>query len=114
MNEEAEFCTVDCCDCGIQFKFNKKIEEMWRKSGKTFHCPNGHSLHWDPKKTDTPEQAEIKKLKAEVKELKEKLTATETKLADSEKNLEAEKKRAEELATELEIWRPTTDDKKAG
>ena len=88
---------------------------MWRKSGKTFHCPNGHSLQWDPKKTDTPEQTEIKKLKAEVKELKEKLSASETKLAASEKKVEAEKKRADDLASELEIWRPsTTDDKKAG
>lgn len=106
MSDE-DFCEVDCCNCGIQFKFSKKIEEMWRKDEKTFYCPNGHSLVWKKPK-ESEEQKELKKLRAEVKELKEKLAA-------SEKNAEAEKKRADDLANELEIWRPsTTDDKKAG
>lgn len=106
MSEKDEYCEVDCCNCGITFKFSTKIEKMWRKDSKTFYCPNGHSLHW-PKEKESEEEKELKKLRAEVKELKEKLTA-------SEKKAEAEKKRADELASELEIWRPNTDDKKDG
>lgn len=102
-----EFNEVNCCNCGITFKFSKKIEEMWRKDEKTFYCPNGHSLVWNKPK-ETEEQKELKKLKAEVKELKEKLVA-------AEKQVEDQKQRVNELTTELEIWRPsTTEEQKAG
>lgn len=105
MSEE-DFNEVHCCNCGITFKFSKKIEEMWRKDEKTFYCPNGHSLVWHkPKESD--EEKTIKKLREEVKELKEKLSA-------AEKKADEQKKRADELATELEIWRPTTTETKDG
>ena len=104
MSEE-EFCVVNCNECGITFKFSKKIEDMWRKSSKTFFCPNGHSLHW-PKPKESEEEKELKKLRAEVNELR-------TKLVAADKRADEQKKRADELASELEIWRPTTtDDKK--
>lgn len=103
MSDE-EFCVVNCNECGITFKFSKKIEDMWRKSSKTFYCPNGHSLHW-PKPKESEEERELKKLRAEVKSLTEKLAAAEKKAED-------QKKRADELASELEIWRPTTNDDK--
>lgn len=101
-----ELCEVDCCSCGISFKFSKKIEEMWRKSEKTFYCPNGHTLVWNKPK-ESAEEKELKKLRAEVKELN-------TKLEAALKDAESQKKRADDLATELEIWRPTTSDQKAG
>lgn len=91
---------VTCCDCGIEFHFSKKIEEMWRKSEKTFFCPNGHKLVWNKPEDETPEQKELKSLRGEVTELKGKLEA-------ALKDVEAEKKRADELALELEIWHPT-------
>lgn len=100
-----DFNEVTCADCGIVFKFSKKIEELWRTTGKTFHCPNGHRLTW-PKETETPEQKELKTLREEVKTLKGKLA---TALSDAE----AQKKRADELATELEIWKPSTVEQKA-
>lgn len=103
MSEE-DFCVVNCNECGITFKFSKKIEDMWRKSSKTFYCPNGHSLHW-PKPKESDEEKELKKLRAEVNELR-------TKLLAAEKKAEDQKKRADELASELEIWRPTTNDDK--
>jgi len=107
MSEE-EFCAVNCNECGITFKFSTKIEEMWRKSSKTFFCPNGHSLHW-PKQTETAEQKELKKLRAEVSSLTDKLTA-------AEKNVTDQKKKIDELTAELEIWRPSTptEEQKAG
>lgn len=102
-----DFCEVDCPACGIKFKFTKKIEEMWRESGKTFYCPNGHTLNWSKPK-ESPEQKELKQLRSEVKELKEKL-------ATSEKQTEDHKRRVDELTAELEIWRPsTTEEQKAG
>lgn len=97
------FNEVHCCNCGITFKFSKKIEEMWRKDEKTFYCPNGHSLVWNKPK-ESEEQKEIKKLKAEVKGLNEKLEAALKDAAD-------QKKRADDLVAELEIWRPSSQDK---
>lgn len=102
-----EYNTVTCNSCGIEFKFQQKIEDLWRKSGKTFYCPNGHGLVWNKPKV-SPEEEEIKSLKVEVKELKVKLDA-------ALKDAESQKKRADELATELEIWRPsTTEEQKVG
>jgi seryl-tRNA synthetase len=106
MSEEEEFCSVDCNECGITFKFTTTIEKMWRKSSKTFFCPNGHSLHW-PKQTETEEQKELKKLRAEVTSLKDKLTA-------AEKTVETQKKRIDELIIEVETWKPTSIEDKVG
>lgn len=103
---DEEFNTVTCNSCGIEFKFLKKVEDLWRKDEKIFYCPNGHSLVWTKPK-ETAEQKELKTLRAEVKELK-------TKLEAAEKKAEGQKKRADDLAAELEIWRPTTSDQKAG
>ena len=108
MSEE-EFCSVNCCECGITFKFTKTIEKMWRDSGKNFFCPNGHTLHWS-KPVETEDQKELKKLKVELASLKEKLAAAEKKATD-------QKKLADDLAAELEIWRPSTssnEDQKVG
>ena len=103
---DSEYNEVHCCNCGIVFKFSKKIEEMWRKDEKTFYCPNGHSLVWNKPKEST-EQKELKQLKDKVKDLQSKLdealTLTET-----------QKKKIEELTTELEIWRPSTAETKDG
>ena len=99
-----EFNSVTCNTCGIEFKFRKTVEELWRKSEKTFHCPNGHGLVWNKPK-ESEEEKELKKLRAEVNELR-------TKLVAAEKKAEDQTKRADELASELEIWRPTTNDKK--
>ncbi len=103
---DEEYNEVDCCNCGIKFKFSKKIEEMWRKDEKTFFCPNGHSLVWHKPK-ESAEEKELKRLRAEVKELN-------TKLEAALKDVESQKKRADDLALELEIWHPTSTDQKAG
>ena len=103
MSNDDEFSSVNCCECGIVFKFTKKIEEMWRESGKNFYCPNGHSLHWS-KPIESKEQKEIKALKKEVQELN-------SKLSKATSDLEVQKKRADELAAELEIWRPSSAEK---
>jgi molecular chaperone GrpE (heat shock protein) len=95
-----ELCEVDCPSCGIAFKFSKKIEEMWRNTEKQFFCPNGHSLHWN-KPTETAEQKELKTLRADVKELK-------SKLESALKDVETQKKRADDLQVELEIYKPAT------
>lgn len=97
-----EFNEVTCCSCGIMFGFPKRVEEQWRRTGKTFHCPNGHPLVWSvDKDKETPEQKELKSLRVEVKELK-------AKLATALEDVATQKKKAEELSSELEIWRPTS------
>lgn len=99
MSDE-EYNSITCNTCGIEFKFLKKVEELWRKSEKVFFCPNGHNLVWSKPK-ESEEEKELKKLRAEVNELR-------TKLVAAEKKAEDQKKRADELSSELEIWRPTT------
>lgn len=106
MSEEKEFSTVDCCDCGIQFKIPTKVEKMWRESEKRFKCPNDHVLYW-PKPKETEEQKELKSLRSKVSDLESKLEAAKKEAAD-------QKKRADDLQTELEIWRPTTTESSNG
>lgn len=97
---------IICAECGIVFSFSNKIGELWRKSKKTFFCPNGHSLLWNEEK-ESLEQKELIALRSEVKSLKDQLTIA---LSDAE----TQKKRADELATELEIWKPSTVEKISG
>jgi len=95
-----EFNSVTCNSCGLEFKFPKKVEELWRNSEKTFYCPNGHGLVWNKPK-ESPEQKELVKLRAEVKSLKDKLDEAITKAAEY-------RVKVQELTSELEIWRPST------
>jgi hypothetical protein len=95
---------LNCPSCGLSFGFPKEVEKLWRESHKQFFCPNGHSMSWTG---ESPSEKEHRLRKEKVEEL-------ETKLAAALKELEAQKKRADELAAELEIWRPTTTETKDG
>lgn len=35
---------VECCSCHILFWVSVETVERWKKSKKTFYCPNGHSM----------------------------------------------------------------------
>jgi hypothetical protein len=98
MGQENKMENVDCNTCGISFSFSEKVAEMWKRSHKTFYCPNGHSLHWPG---ETPEQKELKSLKEEVASLSEKLMNA---LNDADEKA----KKIEELTSELEIWKPAS------
>lgn len=93
-----EFIKVTCITCGIEFGFAERIEKEWRRTGKNFHCPNGHSLTW-PFAKETEDQKELKALHIEIKGLK-------SKLESALKDAEVQKKRADELVSELELWKP--------
>lgn len=106
---EKEIETFTCCECGIKFGFSNEVAELWRKQRsdgkkKLFYCPNGHGLEFSG---ETQDQKELKTLREKVKDLQTKLEAALKDVAD-------QKKRADELATELEIWRPTTQETKDG
>lgn len=92
--ETTIFFKIDCYDCGIRFAITEVVDKMWRKSNKQFYCPNGHGMSYPKPKP------EIEKLNEEIKNLKEKLA---TALAD----VATQKKRVEELALEVEIWKPS-------
>lgn len=82
----------NCCACGVPFGLDKDVEKAWRESKHNFFCPNGHALMFkDPSVQE--------KLDKEIAELKEKVSQLEAKL-------ESEKKRADELQAELDIWKP--------
>lgn len=95
--------TDNCPSCGLLFGVSKNVEVMWRKSKKQFYCPNGHPLYWSG---ETAEEKELKDLREEAKELREKLQVA---LDDVVKQT----KRADELISELEIWRPQKVEKEA-
>ncbi len=105
-DEKKEFNAVTCCSCGVLFGIPPNVEEAWRRTEQGFHCPNGHPLVWNKPK-ESEEQKELKSLRDKVKDLQGKLDAALKDAAD-------QKKRADELATELEIWRPTTTETKDG
>ncbi len=83
---------VTCPNCGIDFQIPKKMEDIWRGSGKSFHCPNGHGMGWTPPTDDD--------FKKEIKSLKQKLKTAEEKIA-------SQTTRIEELENEIEIWKPS-------
>ena len=100
MAEEMELLYSTLCEaCGIVFGFKTEVKELWKESGKTFYCPNGHGLSW-PKPKSKPE---IEELKDQVKDLTKKLEA-------ANKDIEMHKKQITELKAELEIWRPRTSE----
>ena len=98
-----EIRTENCPTCGIFFGVSKEVSKYWEKSHKIFNCPNGHSLSWSG---ETSEEKELKNLRQEVIKLKEQLQAA---LDDVAKQT----KRADELMSELEIWRPQVAEKEA-
>jgi len=97
---ESKDCKVNCCVCGITFKFSEIIEGMWRRSGKTFFCPNGHGLNWDKNKHKDKDEEKIESLEKEIQELKDKLSS-------SQEEIDKLKEKITELETELEIWKPS-------
>lgn len=103
-DKKEELYIQNCPTCGIVFGIPAKMESIWRNNHNTFHCPNGHNLSWSG---ESPKDKEHRLRLKEVEDLK-------SELAKTQKELEAQKKKVEELQTELEIWRPSTDDKKAG
>lgn len=41
---------IDCCTCGILFCVPEDLKSMWLKHpGRSFYCPNGHSMHYTGK-----------------------------------------------------------------
>lgn len=35
--------TEECCNCGVVFAVSNDLQDSWRKTKRTFHCPNGHA-----------------------------------------------------------------------
>jgi hypothetical protein len=84
---------IDCIYCGIRFHFLKRIVLKRRETGDAMFCPNGHAMVF------IKSQSEIETLRAEVEKLRASLRVA---VDDAVK----QKKRADDLALELEIWKP--------
>jgi transcription initiation factor IIE alpha subunit len=97
----SEMKSLNCYSCGIHFSLPKAVDDLWRDNQKVFYCPNGHGQAYK-----NTEDKETKNLQQEIKELKEKLQAALDELAK-------QTKRADELMSELEIWRPQVAEKEA-
>lgn len=95
----SEMNNYNCPSCGIEFGFPVKIEKLWRENHKSFFCPNGHSLSWGEA---TQQDKKILDFSNEILELK-------SKLASALEELDKQTKRANELALELEIYKPVQE-----
>ncbi len=46
LNINTTYTTIDCPNCGILFAITQELEERRRGDGKSFYCPNGHSMSY--------------------------------------------------------------------
>jgi len=37
---------IDCPRCGVLFAVTEELDDRWRSNGKSFYCPNGHSMSY--------------------------------------------------------------------
>jgi len=72
-----------CNACGITFAFPLIRYEEFRRTGKSFYCPNGHGLSFSEneearlRKQLATEQEQIKQLKTELLHTRDQLEASE-------------------------------------
>lgn len=78
-----------CPTCGIAYGLDKDVDSVWRIKGHVYWCPNGHQLALEKSNVN------------ELQELKRNLDTATTEAA-------AQKKRADDLQAELDIWKPRT------
>lgn len=62
----------ECPTCGIPFCVSEKFISVKAKTGESFYCPNGHSMHFP--------DAEIAKLKKDLVDVIETLAKTKHEL----------------------------------
>jgi hypothetical protein len=79
-----------CPVCGIAYGLDKDVDTVWRLEGHNYCCPNAHALRL-AKGTNHDEVGELKQ-----------------KLATATTEATTQKKRADELQAELDIWKPRT------
>ena len=46
------YTVIDCPACGVLFAITEELEERRRKDGKSFYCPNGHSMSYGNSDTE--------------------------------------------------------------
>lgn len=73
-NNDSDVATKDiiCCNCGTLFSMESILDDLRRKDGKTFWCPNGHGQSYTnapDKKIETLE-SELEEAQIEIRQLK--------------------------------------------
>lgn len=48
---------IDCASCGIVFGAPEEFLDRRRKDGRSFYCPNGHTLSWHETEADRERKA---------------------------------------------------------
>lgn len=57
--------SIRCASCGVEFCVPRDFDKKRRQDGKTFHCPNGHSLSY--------RETELDRVRAQVRRLERRL-----------------------------------------
>jgi hypothetical protein len=77
---------TDCAACGVVFAITEEFRASRQKDGKTFYCPNGHTLHYS---------------ESEAERLRKKLERTEQQLAWQRDMREGANRRADAAERKL-------------
>jgi hypothetical protein len=88
--ETITFVVEDCFTCGVQFGVSAKFNNNCRRDGRTFYCPNGHTMVY----TETSEmklQRELKKAQDEKDFYEQRLRSEEASHAHTTNRLSATK-----------------------
>lgn len=57
LTHRADLYISDCPACGIVFGIPSAMEERRRRDGKSFYCPNGHTMSWSETEADRERKA---------------------------------------------------------
>lgn len=63
-----------CAECGILFGMPDQFNDKLRDNGKTFYCPNGHSLYY-PGETDKAKITRLEREKQQAREIADRAKA---------------------------------------
>jgi hypothetical protein len=83
---------VVCDGCGVTFAFPQLLHKGFQRTGKSFYCPNGHTLHFQSEESRlqkqlVTEQDRYRQVEAQLVAARDQLQAAERELARHKKRV---------------------------
>ena len=66
-DDGCDFFEIICASCGIEFHVPSRWDDARRDDGRTFYCPNGHSLFYSAPMSEKLRQAQQEAVTAKSK-----------------------------------------------
>lgn len=86
------FLTEECCNCGVLFAVSEDLIAQWRKTKRSFYCPNGHSQSYTESEADRLKR-ELERVKRDADWQKQRAESIEKRLIAQKGQLTKLKKR---------------------